>query len=317
MRKAAGAKMLLVGDPYQLSAVETGGAFGLLASRSDAPTLTVVRRFIDPDGTRRTWEERSAAGLRAGDESALAAYREHDRIAGGERDDMTDSAYSAWLADTRAGLSSLLIAADNASVRALNERARADMIAAGTVDQSSVVTLHDGSAVGAGDRIVTRTIDRHLSDGSATRGRHDGRTDGFVRNGQQWSVERRARRDGSLVVRLLDARGRPSAAAVTLPPGTRPPARRVGLRDHRTPRAGSHHPDRARCQQCVDDPRDVLRRDDSRTRQQSRIPRPGCTDGSRGGYPPASQRRLRRRDADSSRGRTLDPRQHRHGTVGA
>ncbi|HEY5116555.1 MAG TPA: MobF family relaxase, partial [Nakamurella sp.] len=41
----AGAKLLLVGDPYQLSAVETGGAFGLLcAARSDPPTLSVVRR---------------------------------------------------------------------------------------------------------------------------------------------------------------------------------------------------------------------------------------------------------------------------------
>ena len=71
--RAAGAKLLLVGDPCQLSAVETGGAFGLLArARTDTPTLTVVRRFIDPDGTRRTWEEHAAAGLRTGDESAAS-----------------------------------------------------------------------------------------------------------------------------------------------------------------------------------------------------------------------------------------------------
>ena len=73
--RSAGAKLLLVGDPCQLSAVETGGAFGLLASaRPDTPTLTVVRRFIDPDGTRRDWEEHAAAGLRTGDESAANEY---------------------------------------------------------------------------------------------------------------------------------------------------------------------------------------------------------------------------------------------------
>ena len=49
---------------------------------------------------------------------------------------MTDAAYAAWLADTRTGASSLLIAADNDTVRELNERARADLVAAGTVDDS-------------------------------------------------------------------------------------------------------------------------------------------------------------------------------------
>ena len=42
------------------------------------------------------------------------------------------------------------------------------------------------------------------------------RADGFVRNGQQWVIDR-ARRDGSLAVRLLDSDGQPGATAVTLP----------------------------------------------------------------------------------------------------
>ena len=40
--RTAGAKLLLVGDPCQLSAVETGGAFGLLASSP--------HRHTHPDG---------------------------------------------------------------------------------------------------------------------------------------------------------------------------------------------------------------------------------------------------------------------------
>ena len=217
--KLAGAKLLLVGDPYQLSAVETGGAFGLLtAARADTPTLSVVRRFIDPDGTRRTWEEHAAAGLRIGDETALTTYAEHGRVAGGERDDMIDAAYAAWLTDTQHGHASLLIAADNDTVHDLNERARTDLVAAGTVDDRCAVRLHDGLTAGRGDRIVTREIDRYLTDGTLPATGRGRRADGFVRNGQQWVVDR-ARNDGSLTVRLLDSAGRPGATAVTLPAG--------------------------------------------------------------------------------------------------
>ena len=102
----------------------------------DTPTLSVVRRFIDPDGTRRTWEEHAAAGLRIGDEAAANEYVKRGRVHAGDRDTMTDAAYTAWLADTRTGARSLLIAADNDTVRELNERARADLVAAGTVDDT-------------------------------------------------------------------------------------------------------------------------------------------------------------------------------------
>ncbi len=213
---AAGAKLLLVGDPHQLSPVETGGAFGLLTvARSDTPRLTVVRRFTDADGSRRLWEEHAAAAVRLGDNTAADAYLEHERLAGGSGDEMTEAAYAGWLADVRTGRSSLLIAADNDSVHDLNERARADLVKAGAVDDSSTVRLHDGLPAGRGDVIVTREIDRYLSDGT---GQQSGgrRTDGFVRNGQRWTVDR-ARRDGSLTVRLLGDDGTVTAAGVTLP----------------------------------------------------------------------------------------------------
>ncbi|HEY5149782.1 MAG TPA: hypothetical protein VIJ23_08160, partial [Mycobacterium sp.] len=106
------------------------------------------------------------------------------------------------------------------TVRELNERARIDLVTAGTVDNTSTVVLHDGLTAGRGDRIVTREIDRYLNDGTqptnstpTDRGR---RGDGFIRNGQQWIVDR-ARRDGSLAVRLLGGDGHPGATAVSLP----------------------------------------------------------------------------------------------------
>ncbi len=199
--KATDAKLLLVGDPRQLSAVQTGGAFGLLCARHpDPPTLTQVRRFVEPDGTRRTWEEQAADRLRTGDHTALADYAQHDRIRSGHQDRMTDQAYTAWLTDSRSGISSVLIAADNDTVVQLNQRARADLIAAGQVDDTATAPVRHGLSVGRGDVIVTRRIDRTQPDGTPpTTGQ---RADGFVRNGQRWQVQR-AHHDGSLTVRLL------------------------------------------------------------------------------------------------------------------
>ncbi len=211
----AAAKLLLVGDPCQLSAVQTGGAFGLLcASRPDPPTLTQVRRFVERDGTRRTWEEQAADRLRLGDHTALDDYAAHDRIRSGEADQMADNAYTAWLADTHAGLASVLIASDNDTVVELNQRARADLVGAGQVDDSATAPIRNGLSVGRGDVIVTRRIDRAQPDGTPSSRL---RADGFVRNGQRWRVER-AHRDGSLTVRLLSS-GRPNTVPVTLTAG--------------------------------------------------------------------------------------------------
>ena len=44
----AGAKVLLVGDHRQLSAVDAGGAFGLLATETGAVELTSLWRFRHP-----------------------------------------------------------------------------------------------------------------------------------------------------------------------------------------------------------------------------------------------------------------------------
>lgn len=182
--EAAGAKVLLVGDWAQLSAVESGGAFRMLVNdRSDPPELSTVRRFT------YQWERTASLRLRVGDTTAIDTYLEHNRVRDGDTDTMLHAAYAAWAADEQAGLRSLLIADTNNTVAELNTRARADRNTWGEVE-SDGVRLHDGTLAGLGDRIVTRKIDRALTPGPRS----------WVKNGDQWTVLRRFD-DGSLTVR--------------------------------------------------------------------------------------------------------------------
>jgi conjugative relaxase-like TrwC/TraI family protein len=181
--RAVGAKVLLVGDWAQLSAVESGGAFRMLvADRDHPPELTTAHRFTHP------WERTASVALRVGDTAAIDAYTDHDRVRGGQAEDMLGAAYTAWACDEAAGRVSLLIADSNATVAELNTRARADRIASGLVAPHGH-RLHDATRGGVGDRIVTRHNDRHLSTGPAS----------WVKNGDTWTV-RATNDDGSMSV---------------------------------------------------------------------------------------------------------------------
>jgi conjugative relaxase-like TrwC/TraI family protein len=179
---SAGAKLLLVGDDAQLGAADTGGAFRLIARDTDAAELSDVWRFT------HSWEREASLALRAGELSAIDAYDDHGRLTAGSADDMEDAGYKAWLADTRGGKSSLLIAADNSTVARLNARARLDRITTGEVEPDGI-ELHNGNDVGLGDHIVTRLNNRRLPYSKT----------GFVQNGDHWTVIHRWP-DGSLTV---------------------------------------------------------------------------------------------------------------------
>jgi conjugative relaxase-like TrwC/TraI family protein len=193
----AGAKVLLVGDPAQLAAVDAGGAFGMLArARDDAPELGEVRRF------HHDWEAAASLRLRAGDLGVINTYQTHGRIREGETVDMLDAAYQAWTTDIVAGRTSVMIAESVDTVTLLNTRARLDRIVAGHVDPTGQVTLHDGTEASAGDLLVTRRNHRRLNVGR-----------GWVANGDRWQVTATGR-DGSLIVRRA---GRRHGPTVTLP----------------------------------------------------------------------------------------------------
>ena len=193
----AGAKVVLVGDWAQLTAVDAGGAFGLLVrDRGDAPELADVRRF------HAEWEKTASLQLRLGRAEVIDTYDDQGRIVGGDYEDILDAAYRSWYTDIAEGKSSLLIAETNETVTELNSRARDDRILDGHVSPDGV-RLRDGTRAGAGDIIITRKNDRRLTAGGGS----------WVKNGDRWRVTEH-HDDGSLTIARADAR---HATTVVLP----------------------------------------------------------------------------------------------------
>ncbi|KRE65670.1 hypothetical protein ASG92_16960 [Arthrobacter sp. Soil736] len=193
--KDAGAKVLLVGDPAQLDAVDAGGILGWLDRQGKTARLSTIWRF------EQAWEQRSSLKLRAGDFAAIADYDLHQRIRHGSYLDMVDEAYLNWHTDVLAGKTSVLIAPDNDTVGMLNERAQADRVVQGTVDAEQTVALSDGLRAGRGDIIIARRNDRSVTDGNGA----------YIRNGTMLDVVRTRSRDGSLCAIRRD-----TGVAVTL-----------------------------------------------------------------------------------------------------
>ncbi|GAA4726946.1 MULTISPECIES: MobF family relaxase [Promicromonospora] len=183
----AGAKLLLVGDPAQLQAVDAGGAFAMLVNaRTDPPRLLELHRFT------HAWEKTASLALRDGRPEAVPAYDDQGRLHDGTTQEMADAAYTAWHHDHTAGLTTVLVADTNAMVAELNRRARADRILAGEVDTGRALALADGTEASEGDLVITRRNRRRLV---TARG-------GFVRNGDRWQITH-VRRDGSIDARRV------------------------------------------------------------------------------------------------------------------
>lgn len=193
--EAAGAKLVLVGDPAQLDAIDAGGMLGWLDRTGKAAQLTTIWRFTQP------WERQSSLKLRSGDRQAIQDYNGHGRIRSGTYDAMVDAAYDRWNNDVQAGRTSILIAPDNDTVALLNERAQADQVATGRVDPESAILLSDGLHAGRGDRILARRNDRRLTD----------HTGDFIRNGTLITITHAPAADGSVTGTRLD-----TGASITL-----------------------------------------------------------------------------------------------------
>ncbi|WP_372412241.1 ATP-dependent RecD-like DNA helicase [Streptomyces luteireticuli] len=190
----AGAVVRLLGDPHQLAAVEAGGALRLIARAGGAIELGRLHRF------RTAGEADASLTLRDGDDhrAAFAWYRDKGRIVAGDHEAMCDLVFAAWAKDLQRGLTSVMTAADTASVTALNLRAQAWHIAAGTVDTRRTTVLRAGQRAHPGDVIVTRLNRRRMT----VRGGKD-----FVKNGDTWTVQQ-ILPGGDTVVRHTRHRGR-------------------------------------------------------------------------------------------------------------
>jgi hypothetical protein len=116
--RTTGAKVVLVGDPRQLSSVGPGGGFEALVSRFGAAVhvLTENVRQVDP-------LERSALNhLRSGDvETAVAWYYSAERLAvSPDQDTALDATVTRWAADVCNGEQAAMYAWKRANVAELN-----------------------------------------------------------------------------------------------------------------------------------------------------------------------------------------------------
>jgi hypothetical protein len=147
--RAAGARLVLVGDTEQLGAVEAGGMFRLLAREVPCTELHEVRRFDT------AWEAGASMRLRAGDFTAYAAYDRHGKIRGADQEAVMDRAAGLWVADHLRGKNVLLLAGSNSEAADLSHRVQAKLIQLGTV-QRPQAALSDGNQAGTGDLIRAR-----------------------------------------------------------------------------------------------------------------------------------------------------------------
>lgn len=191
---AAGAVVRLLGDPYQLAAVEAGGALRLIARAGGTVELDQLHRF------RVDGEADASLLLRDGEDNraVFTWYQDKGRIVAGDHDAMCDTVFAAWANDLDKGLTSLMTAADTATVTALNLRAQAWHIQAGTIDTHAATALRAGQRAHTGDVIVTRLNRRRMT----VRGGRD-----FVKNGDTWTVTK-ILPGGDAVVRHTQHRGR-------------------------------------------------------------------------------------------------------------
>jgi hypothetical protein len=158
-----GAKILLTGDPEQLSAPQAGGVMRLLADEHGYYQLCTVQRF------EQDWERQASLRLRAGDADVLTEYDHRGRILDGTREQMAETAYQRWLADHLSGKSSVLLVATNVQASELARRARDELAVLGLVANDDPAELRDGNVADAGDLIVARRNERIVAGESGRR----------------------------------------------------------------------------------------------------------------------------------------------------
>jgi conjugative relaxase-like TrwC/TraI family protein len=166
----AGAKLVLVGDQHQLPAVEAGGAFAGLVTRLGAVELVENRRQVEQ------WEQdtlarlRTGAGGRAGMTEIVDDYDRRGRIhVGATSSDVRSTMVVDWYEARRQSEDVAMVALRRSDVRELNARARALLVADGTVASDGVTWA--GRTFAVGDEVVCLDNDRRVGLHNALFGR--------------------------------------------------------------------------------------------------------------------------------------------------
>jgi Ti-type conjugative transfer relaxase TraA len=179
----AHAKVVLVGDPEQLQAIEAGAAFRGVVGQAGMMELTQVRR------QKEAWSREATQNLATGRTlEAIKAYESHGAIvAGATREDAQRQLLAAWSKDraVHPTESRLILAYTRDDVRELNREAREILKREGKLGRGEAVqTARGAREFAAGDRIMFLRNEKSLG----------------VKNGSLGTVERIA--GGALQVRL-------------------------------------------------------------------------------------------------------------------
>jgi len=165
----AGAKVVLVGDPEQLQAIEAGAAFRALAERHGAAEIGAVRR------QREGWQRdatRELATARTG--TALRRYERAGMVQGhGTREEARAALVDGWAAERAAApeQSRVILAYTRADVGELNGLARDRLRQAGELGPDQMVQTERGErAMASGDRLMFLRNERALGAGPGGRG---------------------------------------------------------------------------------------------------------------------------------------------------
>jgi Ti-type conjugative transfer relaxase TraA len=165
----AGAKVVLVGDPQQLQAIEAGAAFRSIHERHGGAEIGEVRR------QREDWQRDATGYLATGRTGhALAAYRTHGMVHEAQtREQARGDLIDRWDHSRQASpeRSRIILTHTNDEVRALNEAARERMRAAGDLGDEVRVTVERGSRnFASGDRVMFLQNERGLGVKNGTLG---------------------------------------------------------------------------------------------------------------------------------------------------
>jgi conjugative relaxase-like TrwC/TraI family protein len=155
---AAGARVVLLGDPRQLGAVGAGGMMRtVLKADAEVHTLGEVRRFT------ADWERSASLRLRDGRDDVAAEYDRRGRLvqAGTEAAAVAAVARAA-AADRLSGRHTVVVAASNRLAGEVSAAVRRHLVAAGQVEETGVILGRDRCTAGAGDLVQARRIDRGL-----------------------------------------------------------------------------------------------------------------------------------------------------------
>lgn len=179
--RAAGAKVVLVGDARQLQPIEAGAAFRAIVEQIGVAEIETVRR------QREAWARDASQAFARGDVAAgLAAYAERGHVhLEVDRTAAKAAIVRDYLAAGAIDGSSLIVAHTNADVQEINQAVRAERLASGDmVDEVPFQANRGLRQFAEGDRLVFLRNDSTLG----------------VKNGTLATVERAA--SGVLLVRL-------------------------------------------------------------------------------------------------------------------